>query len=389
MAINPNIPLHGVGLDTATPLRQLGQDLRQNQLAQQEMALRDLQIVGQRYANLDAREKSRINSVTMMSAELLPILQSGDTSTALSRLKQRRKNLQEQVAQGLPVDTAETDRLIGMLESGDLQQASESLQNQVKFGQMLGILESPQASKLQEQLQTLQVLNQLPEEQRQQFQTLFGKGGTTVNVGGASDPFSEKFQEGMAKDLATEVGELRREAGDFISQTSSAEQALAILENNPDIQIDPTAKITTGVKEFFANYLPEDELKNIADYRQLESQLIRNRFDVTKVLKGAITEQEQQAAQQVAGSATGSRLGLVNTLKNNIAYSTLGADYRQRKAEYIRAKGPNYNPREFEKFYKELGEAGMRPTLDQLLPNKPSAASSEIPEDIRNILDKY
>lgn len=138
MSLNPNISLQVQGIDTATPLRQLGQDLQRNEMLSQK-------IIGQRYQNLDAREKGRIGSVSMMAAELSPLLESGDTSAALQKLKTRRTNLQKQVAEGLPVDTSETDRLIGILESGDLEQAKNVMAGQVQLGQMLGILESPDA----------------------------------------------------------------------------------------------------------------------------------------------------------------------------------------------------------------------------------------------------
>lgn len=226
---------------------------------------------------------------------------------------------------------------------------------------------TPEKSDLQKQLETMAVLSQMPKEQQDMYRGLFGKGGTTVNVGGAQSPFQEKFEENLGKGLADKVNTLETEAADFYAQTSSAEQALNILESNPNIDISPTSKISTQALSLFSPFLDENQLKNVADYQTLESQLIRNRFDVTKVLKGAITEQEQAAAQQVAGSATGTRQGLTQTLKNNMAYATLEADYRQRKADYIRATGRDYSEKQFNEYYKQLGETGQRPTLESML----------------------
>jgi len=142
---------------------------------------------------------------------------------------------------------------------------------------------------------------------------------------------------------------------------------LNLLEANPNINISPFAPLTTEVKSVFSDWLTEDELKNVSDFQTLDSQLIRNRFDVTKVLKGAITEQEQLAAQTVAGKPTGTREGLSSTLKNNVAFGTLQADYNQRKADYRKEVGRKYSAKKFEEYYKELGETGQRPTLDSLL----------------------
>lgn len=222
-------------------------------------------------------------------------------------------------------------------------------------------------SDFEQQMQTIGALQNLPEEQRQLYQGIYGKGGTTVNVGGTESPFQEKFDENLGKGLADEVIQLGTEATDYLRQAASSEQALALLESNPNLEINPLSPLSNQVKSLVSPFLTEEQLKNVSDYQTLESQLIRNRFDVTKVLKGAITEQEQAAAQRVAGSATGTREGLTQTLKNNMAYGQLQADYNQRKAEYIKQMGQNYSSSEFEKYYKELGEKGLRPTLDSLI----------------------
>jgi hypothetical protein len=224
------------------------------------------------------------------------------------------------------------------------------------------------ASDFDENLSILGKLNELPPEQQELYAKNFGKGGTTVNVGGQDmSPFEEESQKSEAKSFVSQREKLQTEAVDLLTQAQGSQQALEILKRSPDIDISPTAPISTGIKELVAPFLTPEELDAVADYRQLESQLIRNRFDVTKVLKGAITEQEQAAAQQVAGSATGTQQGLTQTLINNIAFSTLQADEKERRAEYIREVGRNYSPRKFRDYYKDLGEKGARPTLDSIL----------------------
>jgi len=228
-------------------------------------------------------------------------------------------------------------------------------------------------------MRTMQQVSQMPPEMRELYAGLFGKGGVNVNVNNKPDSaFNEKFKEEMGKKSAEQIAELDKEAADYASQVRSAEQAFAMLQANPDIEISPLAPVKNTVKSALSGFLTEDELKNVSDYQTLDSQLIRNRFDVTKVLKGAITEQEQQAAQTVAGKPTGTRLGLEQTLKNNAAFGALQQDYAERKREYIAQAGESYSPKKFEQYYKELGERGERPTLDALLGGAVSNATKPI-----------
>lgn len=171
MALNPNIALQVQGIDSATPLRQLSQDLRQADIDAQNQELRDLQIIQQRYANLDAREQGRINSVARMAAQIQPLLESGDKEGALNALKSRRKVLTEAMSQGLNVDTAETDRLIGMLQAEDLDQAKRMINDQVRFSQAIGILETPQAQT------TANMRDFMFAQENPQFKDFLGKQG--------------------------------------------------------------------------------------------------------------------------------------------------------------------------------------------------------------------
>jgi len=229
-------------------------------------------------------------------------------------------------------------------------------------------LSQPKLSKFEENLRTLDSVSQMTPEMKELYLSAFGKGGTTVNVGGQEmSPFDTKFEEGLGKKTAEDIGRLSEETDGYLSQVRSSEQALMLLEDNPDMTISPFAPISNSVKSAVSDFLDEESLNNVSDYQTLESQLIRNRFDVTKVLKGAITEQEQAAAQQVAGKADGTRQGLTSTLKNNIAYGTLQSDYNQRKIDYMKEQGRNYSSKKFEEYYKRLGETGQRPTLNGLL----------------------
>lgn len=241
---------------------------------------------------------------------------------------------------------------------------------------------TPKVSKFDENMATVQALMQAPPEVQDMYKNFFGKGGTTVNIGGGENAFNKKFDENLGKQRAEQMVNLETEASDYLSQARSAGQALDLLGKNPDISISPFAPVANSVKSALSDFISEDELKNVSDYQTLDSQLIRNRFDVTKVLKGAITEAEQKAAQTVAGKATGTRQGLEQTLKNNIAFANLQADYNQRKSEFIRQKGVDYSEKEFNDYYKKLGEAGQRPTIESLLGIAPKPKAIEAGAEI-------
>lgn len=254
------------------------------------------------------------------------------------------------------------------------------------LGQIQSML-TPEPSKFQEQMQILGGVSQLNPQMQDLYTRMFGKGGTTVNVGGEPDAFTSEFRKELAKGFGKEVSELNQEAEDFMSQSAGSRQALNILSSNPNINISPTAPLTNQAKSLFSAFLTPEQLENVADFQTLDSQLIRNRFDVTKVLKGAITEQEQAAAQRVAGTPTGTRQGLENTLLNNVAFAELQADEKARRAQFIRQMGEDYTPQKFNEYYKNLGETGQRPTLDGLLNDLRSDYGLSTPVDVPQGID--
>lgn len=299
-------------------------------------------------------------------------LQQRQAERAAARALQQRQAAQAEAQRQAQISALLNPQVLGTISSraGLPQEAVAGLigsGNLEALGTVQKLTAPRPLSKIEEQLQTLQVLGSLPQDQQEQFSRLFGRGGTTVNVGGQDDPFQSKFRESLAKGRADQVGTLEQEAQDFRAQSLGNERALDILKSNPDLNVNPAAPITAQGLSLFSGILPDETLENISDFQQLNSQLIRNRFDVTKVLKGAITEQEQQAAQVVAGSLSGTRAGLEKTLANNIASSQIQEDYNQRKAQAIIEQGESFNNRAFNEEYKRLGETGERATLDSIV----------------------
>ena len=153
MTVDTNIPLSARTVDVAGPLRNFSNDLRRNELLQikqqehqQLQELRDMQIINERYKNLDAREQSRLDNVTLMAQELQPLLEAGETDIVMDRLERRRDNLRRQAADGFTVDTTETDRAIELLKSGELDRLNNVFKSQVSLGRALEIIENPASS---------------------------------------------------------------------------------------------------------------------------------------------------------------------------------------------------------------------------------------------------
>jgi hypothetical protein len=132
-------------LDGAGPLIPVEQQRAQQQAqgiqAQQqleqifpEQALATQQAAKARFDNLDTREQARLESVVKGAQEI----QGLQPEQQLTRLKQRRQTL---AANGQP--TNDTDEVIGLLESGQADQAQILINQSVETGKALGLLKAP------------------------------------------------------------------------------------------------------------------------------------------------------------------------------------------------------------------------------------------------------
>lgn len=306
MTLNPNIPLQVQGPDIATPVRNYADRMVQKEQIAKQDELRDLQILNERYNTLDNREKARINSVTMMAAELQPYLESGNAETALQALKARKRNLQSQMAQGLPVDTSETDQMIKILESGDIDTARQTVADQVSFGRMLGVLDdgggdtanirdfeymqaNPEFADYMQQQRARQpsgteaVINQLMSENPKlsyagALELLKGGAGQRGRHGADIDMGREaNFETTMGKqeaeidtvgDIAAEkargaaLAEAEISLADFEAMQPKLEQVVA--------QLDDLAETSTYTKIGQAYAFAQKELGNEVDQRDID-----------------------------------------------------------------------------------------------------------------------
>lgn len=167
------IPMMGAQLDTASPIYKADDQQMKNAMATQ-------QTLKMHYDNLDAREKSRLQSVIAGAVQLKPFLDNQDTEGALQFLTQRRAALQNRMGSGENVDTQETDYAIEALRSGNTQQLSQEIQGLMAAGQVYGILNQKDAPSNVQEWQYYQGLS--PAEQ-EQYLTM-KRSNSVVNLGG-------------------------------------------------------------------------------------------------------------------------------------------------------------------------------------------------------------
>lgn len=358
------------GLASLNPdfLLNYNQQLEGKRQAQQKQALIEQELMREQEAARIAREKAQ-----GLQGAVADIVKGGLDSSALANLAQYDPNAALSQFQSMQREQAMAQqeaakRQMKMREDAVKQSALASLtenmppEKRQQFSALYNLDPKSAASIIQQENELMRLKN-MPQEDQELFLRAYGKGGTTVNVGGQESPFKEKFLEKLGSERASQIVKLEEDAGGQIKKSMSARNAFELLNANPNINISPISKIDTTIKSLFANYLSEDELKNIADYQTLDSQLVQNRMAETEILKGAITEKEQEAAQTIAGRLTGTLLGLKKTLAKNIAVSEVAADYLQRKALSISERGEAFDPKKFEEEYKKLGADGFRPTV--------------------------
>lgn len=122
-------------------------DIQDQQLAQQQeelglkKKLTEAQLVESKLKNMSERDKARLNSVAIGSAELNSYLQSGDIEGAKSYLMSRRQRLGQQIANGDDVDTTETDQAIKLLDTNP-EQLKKITEQGIKLGQLTGALKT-------------------------------------------------------------------------------------------------------------------------------------------------------------------------------------------------------------------------------------------------------
>ena len=149
MSLNTNIPLMAAnnsnltrGLNSLTDAVQgRRKETRAQERHETNQEYRAGQLERQQYDNLDARQKSRLNSVVLGAAELDTYLKRGDFEGAREYLINRKKELGQRIANGEMVDTAETDQALIALEK-DPEALREQTVAAIDLGRMIGVFDT-------------------------------------------------------------------------------------------------------------------------------------------------------------------------------------------------------------------------------------------------------
>lgn len=79
------------------------------------------------YRNFPAREQERIRSLAKMAPYIRKKIESGDIEGAKESLRNRLENIGRREAEGENIDPADTEALLALIESGDIDGALEVL----------------------------------------------------------------------------------------------------------------------------------------------------------------------------------------------------------------------------------------------------------------------
>ncbi len=153
MPSNPLIALQGTSLNTAPAVNQLAQSIqigKQNkrqekideqntELNEQKKKLIDLQISTDKFNAFDQREKQRVISSVQGAAQLKPFLDNNDIEGARNFLTSRKSRLEQAIADGIQVDTTETDEGLSLLDT-DIDLLKQRVDSLANYGNEVGIL---------------------------------------------------------------------------------------------------------------------------------------------------------------------------------------------------------------------------------------------------------
>lgn len=227
MTLDARIPLMGNQLEAQqvknNRLAQLAQqDIQKKKLAMdeqaqgQQMQMNEEQMVQQRLNNLDAREKSRFQSTVLGAAQLVPYLEENDVAGAEAFLMTRKKNLQNRIAAGENIDTAETDAALKQLRENP-QALKQSLGKLLQVGRMAGVLDTPKDEGF----------SLSPGQKRYDGQgNLIAESAPNGGMVASTDPVTGEVTYGATRKLSASDQKEVYEASDIIQNANSAKGAL-------------------------------------------------------------------------------------------------------------------------------------------------------------------
>lgn len=324
MAIDTSIPMQGIAIDTATPIRQGQQMQMQEQEQQNRNAMAAQKVLGQHYQNMNAREKSRLTSTIAGAAQLNTFLQNNDLEGAHNFLQNRRQTIASRMAAGEDVDTQETDAALQMIQTGNVQELQNNVQGLLAAGQVYGMVNtSDQPANVRE----WQYFNSLSNEDKQRYlqmkrsNQLVNLGGTQKVIGAGGETLADfevtpkpeqqpdfQRQQEQAKTEGRSEGEKQANFGKAQQALNNLKAQSQLVTSTIDKALDTISPWSTGFGVALAR-LPNTQARELNNY--LTTIKANIGFDKLQSMRDA--------------SPTGGALGQVSEMENRLLQAVNGA----------------------------------------------------------------
>jgi hypothetical protein len=329
------------------PLASQQQDIQQEQQQKTfdlNTALATEKLVQEHYNTMDARDKSRLRSVSIAAAQVKPFLDAGDTEGALAFAKNRQRQLHARMGTGENIDDEDTQAFIDYLEKGDIQTAKGMVDSTISLGFMTGTLKPSEngtsamertISKLMAENPDLTYSGALYQYQTGNRQgTQLDENGNVVPITGALDV---KKEEEKSKASGKKEGELITEAKANLPRVlDNAETTLSVLDKA--LNAKGIAK-NFGVQGLIPNMPGGDAANAQALLDQIKGGAFLQAFETLKG-GGQITEVEGEKATNA--------ITRMQSAQSFEAFQDAAEDYKSvinkgiRRAK-IAASGSNFN----------------------------------------------
>lgn len=295
MPINPLLSLQVKNLDTATPLAELNQGIRQDRLdaqaakiQQKQSDVLDANMVKSKIDAMDAEEKSRLQGGAIFAAQTKDLAAKGDFAAIESIYKQRKGTLAK-----YGKDSNETDELYELYKQ-DPKKGVELADTLVKTAVMGGVLQEPKtdlaAFNANLELQKFEETKRSNLAKESATRARLAAGGATV------DPDTGEIIPGKPKPKTLPVGALRLQ--DEVKQSLAGAKAVQDEAKRLLGQLEK-GELDVG---FFRNL--ESEARNkigasdtvSQNYADLDTTLEKIRNESLRLNKGVQTEGDSERA---------------------------------------------------------------------------------------------
>lgn len=236
--LDPNIPMAAAKpIDTATPIYNMQDQMNQNALSTE-------QVLKSHYEAMDAREKSRLQSVVIGATQLKSFLDNNDVDGAKDFLRRRKQTLSQRQAFGENIDTEDTDYALKALEEGKVSELYNEMSGVLAAGRVAGLTDTQNNNTYMQQFSAVKRANpHMSDSQVWDYvytrgqvgkSTTYDANGNVVNQPGAVDAnaamkSSGKFAEEIGGSAGKAVIENDKTLGNLNNLQQSVNSAMTTL----------------------------------------------------------------------------------------------------------------------------------------------------------------